>query len=300
MVRIFKILIAILLLAFLFWKVPVNDLVNLLENTSVDLIIYFLLISILLIYISTLKWKVFLDKENKKISILKLYNLYLVGYFVNLFIPSFVGGDVVRSFKLSSKVGKKVAYTATFLERYTGFIAMLLIAFICMWFTNKVSTNLKFFIVFLNLFALLASIVLFSNLFNFSKIKFLEKIASKILEVKSLVRKNLSNLSVILPASFLSIIFHVFTVVNTVTAAYMLGWYTVPIFELFLVLPIILTISAIPITPNGLGIQEGAFFVLLQSLGATSEVALGVALLLRLKAYFLGVIGGGLYLVEKN
>ena len=79
MVRIFKILIAFLLLAFLFWKVPVNDLVHLLENTSVDLIIYFLLISVLLIYISTLKWKVFLDKENKKISILKLYNLYLVG-----------------------------------------------------------------------------------------------------------------------------------------------------------------------------------------------------------------------------
>lgn len=300
MIKVCKVIIAALLFSFLFWKVPLNQLVQLLTNTTPQLIIIFVFISVLLIYISTLKWKLFLEKEKKDISILKLYNLYLVGYFINLFIPSFVGGDVVRSFKLSSSVSKKTAYSATFLERYTGFIAMLLIAFFCMWLTSKVSINLKLFITFLNFTALGVSIILFSRFFDISKIRLLAKFASKILSVKSLIRENLFDKKVMIPAAFLSIIFHIFTVVNTVIAAHMLGWYSVPVFELFLVLPIILTISAIPITPNGLGVQEGAFFVLLQNLGATSEVALGIALLLRLKAYFLGLIGGIFYFINKN
>ncbi len=66
-------------------------------------------------------------------------------------------------------------------------------------------------------------------------------------------------------------------------------------FNFFVVLPIVLLIGAVPITPNGLGLQEGAYFFFLQQLGATPDQAVAISLALRAKAYLLAVIGAGIW-----
>ena len=60
----------------------------------------------------------------------------------------------------------------------------------------------------------------------------------------------------------------------------------------FIVLPLILTIGALPLTPSGLGIQEGAFVFFLHGIGASEEQALLIALILRAKSVILALLGG--------
>lgn len=294
MIKLIKPIIAILIFVVLFYKVPLNSLIQILSNASFELVVFFVAISFVLIFVSTLKWKIFIELKNEKISFFLLYKLYILGYFINLIFPSFIGGDAVRSYKLKDKVGIKVASIATFLERYTGFMAMLFLALVFVSFTNKISNEITLFIILLNLIAFFLSYLLFTNYIHFflDKLSFLNKLNEKIKVIQIALKEAVSHKKELFISILLSFLFHALTVLNTLIAAYMLGWYNVSVLNLFLVLPIILTISAIPITPNGLGLQEGAFFVFLQSIGATSEVALGIALLLRIKSYFLALIGG--------
>jgi uncharacterized protein (TIRG00374 family) len=94
----------------------------------------------------------------------------------------------------------------------------------------------------------------------------------------------------------LSFAFHALAVVNVLACAHAVGWTNAPVGELFIVVPIILIISALPVTPQALGVQEGAFVYYLTLLGALPAEAMGVALLIRAKAYVLAALGG-LYLL---
>ena len=95
-----------------------------------------------------------------------------------------------------------------------------------------------------------------------------------------------------------SIAFHFLAVINTYLACCALSWSEVNLVDLFLVLPLILIIGGLPLTPNGLGLQEGAFTFFLKSIGATSSLGLAVGLLLRAKVVLLAALGGVLYLYE--
>jgi glycosyltransferase 2 family protein len=76
----------------------------------------------------------------------------------------------------------------------------------------------------------------------------------------------------------------------------------VPALALFLIVPIIICISAIPITPAGLGVRENLFVFLLA--GPTMQVAATLALAVSLLAYagslFWSIVGGGVYVMFRE
>jgi uncharacterized protein (TIRG00374 family) len=101
-------------------------------------------------------------------------------------------------------------------------------------------------------------------------------------------------------ALLLSFLFHTLTVVNTLICAYAVGWNTAPVGDLFVVLPLILLVGALPVAPGGLGLQEGAFVFFLTGIGATPAHALGIGLILRAKSYLLALIGWLFWLTLKH
>lgn len=261
-----------------------------------------ILISFILVFISTLKWYILVKKLGEKLNILKLYRLYFIGYFFNLFLPSFLGGDFARSITIGKKIGHHEAITATFLERYTGFIAMLFIGFIFIFFTDYAPIESKIAISLLFFASIIITILALSKtlLNKFSFLPYSEKFLPHLKKIQNslLVFKNDKKL--IIKTFLLSILFHTITVVNTLVAGYAIGWENASSLGLFIVLPLILLVSCIPLSPNGLGIQEGAFSYFLIKVGATPEQALAVALILRAKGYVLGLVGGALYFFTKS
>jgi len=298
----YKYIFAILLFALLFWLVDLEQLVLALSQLTVELAVYLIFLSVVLTFISAFKWKLFIDFFERSASLFRLFRLYLVGYFFNLLIPSYVGGDVVRSWYVGKKIGMHQAAAATILERFTGFVAMIILALVFMWFVEVVTWQIQLTIGVLALGLIAVSLIAVSkrslDLFNrFGLLRSVESHAQRLQLAFQLASRSPS---LIIKTMVLSFLFHTVTVVNVLAAALAVGWYGVPISDLFVVLPIILLIGSIPISPSGLGIQEGAFMFFLTALGASPAEALGIGILLRAKTYILALVGGVFWLGERS
>ena len=255
-----------------------------------------------MVLVSALKWKVLVDFLGGTTSLLKLYGLYLVGYYTNLLLPSYLGGDVVRSYYVGKSVGQSSAAAATVLERYTGIVAVIILALISSFILDSVNWVMRLWILLLCLGILFISVVTLSKKFSllvrkipFGKSSSAQKIFNTFDKLTDGFRLVASNRNLLLEVFLLSFLFHGLTVINTLACAYAVGWQNPPFWGLSMVIPTILIISAIPVSPQGIGIQEGAFVFFLTHVGATAEQALGIALILRAKSYVLAIFGGGLY-----
>ncbi len=300
----YKLILAISLLCVLVFYVGGNEIWKVFLNVQWQYIILLFLMSAVLIYASCLKWQLFIKNEGKKVSVLYLMKLYTISYFFNFFTPSNVGGDAMRSYKLGKFLDNQAhAFASTILERLTGMLAMCLLAIFALFFTDTgnytlliILISIPVFIVSLSCFLEKPRELVFGIAYKLCPKKLLS-ILSKLDEASKYAsgNKKLFFLSIIY-----SVAFHFLAVINTYLACCALSWPEVSIVDLFLVLPLILIIGGLPLTPNGLGLQEGAFTFFLKSIGATSSLGLAVGLLLRAKVVLLAGLGGILYLSEKS
>lgn len=294
--------LALLIVAVLIYLASARELVDALRQLGLDDVIGLAILAVALIYVSALKWKLFIESLGSPVSVLRLFGLYLVGYFVNLLMPSYVGGDVVRSWYIGKRVGQHEALAATILERYTGLLAMILLAVVFMWFVEQVTFEIKIAIVIIAAGFLVITFLGLSKrpLRTLERFQSLKPVVSGIHKIQAgfdIARRNHRLLAVTVA---LSLLYHCLTVINTVIAARAVGWDNPPVWDLFVVLPIILLVGSIPATPNGLGVQEGAFFFFLLAIGASPAQALGVPLVLRAKSYVLALAGAIVWLRIRN
>ena len=273
-----------------------------LSQVTLQDLLLILLISALLIWVSVLKWQLFLAELGIAAGCLRLTRLYLLGYFVNLLMPSYIGGDVARSVSIGKGGDQANAFSATFLERYTGLVAMVAMALIGVCFAGAVTPQIRF-----------ATLLIAFGLFGGSVALFLgygSKIASAVRspdriilflrKIEAGLKRGVATKRVVLRAAGFSILFHLLTVVNTAAVGFAVGWMDIPWLELTVVVPLILLVGAIPISPQGLGIQEGAFLYFLCAVGASEPQALAIGIILRAKSYFLALLGGVLWLLSRS
>jgi uncharacterized protein (TIRG00374 family) len=295
-------LIALFCISALFCLVRPEQFLSALAQVSPLDIAILILISVLLIGVSVVKWRAFLAHLGISASFEKLFGLYLVGYFINIFTPSFIGGDVVRSLALGSTVNRAHAVSATFLERYTGIVAMLVMAAVAVCFADVVTTPIVVLVcVAVVGCALITALVMVGFV---QRIAALCRLPEKALKVIDAVHEGLilgmRDTKLLRKALFLSLIFHLLTIVNTAAVAHAVGWTDIPWRGLLVVVPLILLVGAVPISPQGLGIQEGAFVFFLNSVGATTGQALAIALVLRAKSYLLALCGALVWWIRKD
>ena len=173
-----------------------------------------------------------------------------------------------------------------------------------MWFATGVTTQIIFLVCIISIGLLAATL----GAFYVSPSRPVEmlpwgigaRIAEPLEKLQTSFHLVRRNQRVVVSAMALSFLYHSLTVFNTALAGAAVGWTDPSILKLFVVVPIILLIGALPVSPQGLGIQEGAFYYFLQVAGATPAQALGVALVLRAKSYVLALFGGVVWLFQKN
>lgn len=292
--KFFGYIFGIVILVLLIWFVDFRALADALSNLSFETITQLIIISIALIYVSALKWGLFIERLGMRVGVLYLFCLYLIGYFVNLVMPSYLGGDAVRSFYVGRKIGQHEALAATVLERYTGLVAMLALGIIGLFCVDGIPLLSQMLVIAfaLGLFGV-SVIALLPNTITFmQRNKYLNRFAKHFRKIQEALQLAKKDHSLLLKALVLSLMYHVLTVINTVVTAHAVGWFDAPVGELFVLLPLILVLSAIPIAPQGLGLQEGAFVFFLSQAGATHAQALGVAVILRAKSILLAACGG--------
>ncbi len=298
--------LAFLLLAGSLYWVGIDSLLSAFSNISLWSIFQLVVLSFLLIWVSCIKWRLFIREGGGDASVSELMMLYLIGYFFNLFTPSFVGGDLARSYQLGNRLGsQKQALVSTFLERFTGLLAMTFLGVTAVLVGTEVTKGLELSILLFGVVALFLAALCFlpalralcewmaGRIVTLVGPNRLGKLVAALSErVLSAAASAQTHPKLLLHALLWSFIYHLLTVANAYVAGTAVGWESPPIGGLFVVVPIALLIGMIPLTPAGIGIQESAFLFLLKRIGATEGIGLGVGLVLRAKVVLLGLVGG--------
>jgi hypothetical protein len=260
------------------------------------------LVGIVLNAISSWKWGILLAAKGKPVSFLRLLNLYFVGYFVNNFFPSTVGGDLFRGYEVGREVGDKpLAMASVFMERFTGLTALCAIALVA--FVSNLSTfrdprfGLALGAGLLGYVAVAVAVALPGPL-AFGQRRFSGgfpgRLIGKLIRVQAAIHDYAGRNGAIAAALALSVLFHLTAMVNVYVSSRAFG-IELPAQTLLVIVPVIMFVSALPVTVGGLGLYEWAFFFAFGASGAGGSPGLLVGLLMRAKSLLFSLWGGVLY-----
>ena len=205
----------------------------------------------------------------------------MIGAFFGSFMPGIVGGDAVRAYYLNKKA-KKMSLTlaSIFMDRYLGYASLMLIGISAAPFAFSYfgDSPYKWAMPFI-----FAAFVVGSILFFLLQLGKRFRGMSEFYEYFTTLKTQKGRIFKAMLISFFVQLLNLFIVV--ILAAGM--GEEIPLLALFVFLPIIITITMIPISISGLGVREGSFVILLGLIGVKPEIATSLSL-----AWFFSVFVG--------
>lgn len=276
----------------------------LIRQASLPLLVLSVLVGIAVNMVSAFKWYVITQSQGITAGYWRIFAYYVVGQFYNMFLPTSVGGDVVRSYELGKFSGRQAdSLASVFVERYTGVVVLLVCAGLAV-LAQLSRFYVDFVIVSLILFTL-ALLLLGWLVFDPRLYKWVEnKLANESSLLKSLFQKvdklflavgaYRSQPRVLILALLNSVLFYFIAVVNVYVTAQVFSSEVV-FWHMLLAAPIIMLIMNLPISFGNIGLMEFAYTNVFMLMGYGAELGLSVALLMRLKSFVDGAVGGVLH-----
>jgi uncharacterized membrane protein YbhN (UPF0104 family) len=265
----FKLAVSSLSLYIVFSKAGPSQILSMLKRIGP---LYFL--ATCLIYISaqavsTFRWKLLLPE---KFTFRKLFSLYMIGAFFNSFLPGLIGGDVVKAYYLNKdarKLGSTLA--SIFMDRYVGYVALMIVGMVSYPFALRYFGGSVFrWVMPAIVFAFVAGSFLFFGL----RLGRRFATVSEFYEYFAVLK---SQRWVIAKAVLISLGVQIMGFSAVAILASAMGE-DIPVFLLFVFLPIVITVTTVPISISGLGVREGAFVLLLGLIGIRPEAATSLSL----------------------
>ena len=291
-----KIAVSISLLLYLVSSVDFNATLARLRDVIVGYAAVAFFISIGMVMISALKWKIILQLDGVEARYASLLQSYYIGNFLGLFLPSSFGGDIYRVYALSS-TGKRVGKvtSSVLFDRLTGLFALLSIAlfgFISLPGTDYDLILLLLYVAGIAAFFLLTSKQTINKLNNSDRM--LVRHLATLLTSFHAYRIDLSHLWRILAIAFL---FQFLIVVNNNLYMHALS-IEIPFSQLLVIIPLVFLTEVLPISINGAGVRDSAFVFFFVMIGHTKEEGLAVGLLVIAMRYIGGLVGGSVLLAS--
>lgn len=299
-----RILISIALIGYLLATTNLGELFAMLKSWNAVYFLIAVLLGILRNAIFAYRWKVTLTVSGIKASFPTLVKFYFVGTFFNLFLPTALGGDVVRGYDLATYSGQRMgAVTSVLVERIVGFFALVFIALFALLFGHGVIENTAvtsvILIVCLSYFAL--TIIVFNAKIMKKLIAMLKFI--KLWDIGERLDRMVDSLhaftayrAVLGQCFILSIICQTLAILAAYSLALTINLKLALVY-FFVALPMIWIITMVPMSINGLGVREGAFVFFFTRLGVSDSAALLLSFLNFSQMIVLGLIGGIIYLL---
>jgi len=131
-----KFLLSGLLLAYLGWALDVGSSGVVLAGTDWRLVMLACLCLIVGQVFSALRWTWLARGLGLTVRTGRKIQLYFLGMFLSLFLPSIIGGDVARGYLLARGKPQSgwVAAASVVLERINGVLGLMLVVSLCMFF----------------------------------------------------------------------------------------------------------------------------------------------------------------------
>jgi uncharacterized membrane protein YbhN (UPF0104 family) len=124
-----KFAVSVALLAFLFSRIDVVRLWEGARRASVPWLLVALAVYSVNVLASAWRWRLLLDAQDVRVGFRSLLQSFLVALFFNNFLPSNIGGDVVRIGDTAKPAGSKtLAATVVLIDRGLGLMGLIFVA----------------------------------------------------------------------------------------------------------------------------------------------------------------------------
>lgn len=239
-------------------------------------------VSVLAMGLSVLRWHRVLAALGNKTKLSTLLRLYLASLFVGNFLPSTVGGDIIRANWLRSLSGFRDAVASVVLERLTGWVVLPIITITGLLLNPELlhlgsPSKVVVAIVLLTLIGLAVVITLGMSSPEVTYAEgrgFRALLSASRYGIRQLTTHPRSVVSVL----SVSFAYQLAVVCTAIPVAHALGlslsWTVMLAF-----VPAVAILQVVPVTIGGLGLREGAFVLFLRPLGVSTSQAVALGLL---------------------
>ncbi len=309
-IGVLRLAIGLTLIVYLFHKMDLSTFASVITESlnQWQWLVTAILMFFLCMCIGIVRWKIILDAQELRMSLTRVSSVYFIGQFFNSFMFGSTGGDVVRAYYTTKETHhKKTEAVATIIiDRVIGMVALFLIACVMLimkakFYLNHPKTHIPVLLMMIMIITATLGLSIICNLDRFkgwpifrriNNHHWLGPVIQRMVMAFNLYRRKTSVLIVTLLLSVCNQIF-------IVLLCYCLGkslQIHLGIIEYLSVIPLIMSIAAIPITPGGLGVREGLSVTLLGTMGVSNTQALPLSLMVYAIAIAWSLVGGIIFL----
>lgn len=252
------------------------------------------------------RWYLIMRSMEMKIHFFTVVKSYLVGIFFNLFLPTSIGGDVVKAYYISRKVPtnrmEKTLFSV-FFDRYLGFLVMLGVGSGCSLFLEAelagVSLSPLLFALLLILFTGSVVLVVYAERIDqvVERVHVIKKRFSHsfqriamIVNVTTWDKKLLMGILICGVANLLMLCFMHYIFIERIgkVSAFL---------PLLVFVPVVIVVTMVPISINGIGVRELSYVTLFTTLKIDPSISIAMSLFFY-SIMFLFSLPGGIVSLE--
>ena len=302
-----KLAVSGLLLALLFWRVDRPAFLRSLQTLPVGLFLGCVALYALGYLISTIRWQRLLRAEGIRLPLWRLGLVYIEGAFFNLFLPTLIGGDIVRGYFIYRMTrGNDASIASILVDRLSGFAALMLIAVGSLAVTFRTLNDPQIAASILGVAVLFAGLMLVllndrvkDLVLGLLRAAGLGRFQAKLQGLVDSLHRYRRHYRALGQAFLLSILLQGLIIVTyyLIGVGLNLG---VPLVYFFLFIPLTTVVAMLPVSVAGLGVREAGVVFFFAKVGVDAGAALGMSLVCFSLTLIVSGLGGVAFLLDHH
>lgn len=253
-----------------------------------------LALSIVAQSLCSVRWWTLAQALGIRASVARMWRLFAEGSFFSLCLPSSIGGDVVKIFRLSpTKSGRVLAALSIAADRVAGLIAVLIIGLAAMS-GRALGVSSVMTLAIGAVFLLGACAAVWLGMAIMRRVHASLSREGRLAKLLQPLVPYQNRPGVLVAAIGQSIVVQLINASTLLALGWGLGL-DIPAVAYFSVAPLVALATALPLSINGVGIREGLIVVLLREYGVTSEVGTALGLIWFTVTVATGLLAGLVY-----
>ena len=298
------------LLAYLLSQIDVTELWESARRASVVWLLAGLLVYFIVVVVSVWRWHLLLEAQGVEVRRWSLFRSILVALFFNNFLPSNIGGDVIRIRDTAKAAGSTtLAATVVLVDRGLGLMGLVLIAAVGATIAESslhTATPIWPSWLWAGFFAGTAAAapaviapVGFARLLHPLTVFHPEWVGGRIEKLTAVLSRFHDQPGALAGCFGGAVLVQILSVVFYVIVAYALQL-NMTFWDLAVIVPVSFVVQMLPVSVNGLGLREATFTFYFLRLGVPRESALLVSLVPTALIMLFSLSGAAVYVSRRH
>jgi uncharacterized protein (TIRG00374 family) len=302
-----KLFVSGVLLTILFWRVDRLTFIRTVQMLPMNVFLGCVCLYASGYLISTIRWQRLLLAEGIRLPLWRLILIYFEGAFFSLFLPTLIGGDIVRGYSIYRITrGHEASVASIVVDRLSGFAALITIATVALLLAYGRIRDPQAAAMVLGVVAafILLVTVLLHNRTKERASRLLRAVGLTKFEVKlegmvEALQRYRGHRRALVQAVLLSALLQAVIIVTYyfIGAGLNVG---VPLTYFFLYVPLITVVAMLPVSVAGLGVREGGAVYFFAKAGVDTASALTMSLAWFSLALIVSGLGGLAFLANTH